>query len=243
MNGRRDTLDEPVAARSGAAEPLPISRRSLHREVNDRLRDMIVEGILAAGSRIDEKRLCEELGVSRTPLREALKVLASEGLIELRPNRGARVTRIDAETVEDLFEVVCALERFAGELAAKRASDADLARLGTMHERMVRHFENRQRARYFSLNHEIHKTIVAMAGNATLVEHHANVMVNIRRARYMAITSQERWEESVGEHAGILDALANRDGARAGRLIFQHDQKTGELVRKAVLANSEDATS
>ncbi len=146
--------DQRPPRRTGnASEHKPIKRRSLHREVVDRLRTMIVEAELAPGERISEGELCEQLGISRTPLREALKVLASEGLIDLLPNRGTRVSRITEKEIGELFEVISGIERMAGELAAEQATDKDIAKLGKLQERMELHHRNDERHDYFELNH------------------------------------------------------------------------------------------
>jgi DNA-binding GntR family transcriptional regulator len=229
----------PAADSSGAAPAeRTIQRRSLHKEVIEQLRDMIVEGELAPGEKIDEGLLCRQLGISRTPLREAIKVLASEDLIELRPNRGTRVSEITAEGVAELFEAVGGIERIAGELAAQRMTEANLERLTDLQQRMEALHDAGMRHEYFRLNQEVHNTIVALAGNSVLSTTHGNLMVRVRRARYTAILSQERWDESVREHAAILAALAARDSARAGELIFHHVAKTGAVVREAFDAGS-----
>ncbi|MBT3360188.1 MAG: GntR family transcriptional regulator [Rhodospirillales bacterium] len=209
-----------------------IRRHSLHREVIERLRDMIVEGELSPGQRIAEGKLCEEFGISRTPMREALKVLVSEGLVELRPNRGSRVAKITVEEIGELFEVVSGIERMAGELAAKRMSGKDLERLRALNERMEQYFKNGQRHEYFKLNQQVHNMIVQLAGNSVLSATHATLMVKARRARYFAIMSEDRWEESMREHGQILDAFAARDAESAGKLILKHVRKTGEVVEK-----------
>jgi DNA-binding GntR family transcriptional regulator len=223
--------DSPAVGTAPA--PRAIERRSLHKEVIERLRDMIVEGELVQGEKIDEAMLCRQLGISRTPLREAIKVLASEDLIELRPNRGTRVAPITSEGVAELFEVVAGIERIAGELAAERMTGKDLERLTKLQDRMESLHDAGKRHEYFRVNQEIHNMIVALAGNSVLVATHDNLMVRVRRARYTAILSQERWDESVREHAAILAALAARDSARAGQLIFQHVARTGEVVRES----------
>lgn len=221
---------------SRAARP-SIERRSLHRDVTDQVRDMIVKGELPAGLRVNEGALCEQFGISRTPLREALKVLASEGLVELRPNRGARITAITTNEVGELFEVISAMERMAGELAAARINERDLARLQTLHVRMGRHYEAGEREAYFRLNQQVHNAIVTLAGNSILVSTHAGLMARLRRARYMAIQSQERWDESMQEHGAILDALAAHDSARTGELIFKHVRATGETIKQLFAAD------
>lgn len=197
---------------------------------------MIVEGELPPGERVNEGALSEQFGISRTPLREALKVLASEGLVELRPNRGTRVSAITPEEVGELFEAVGGIERLAGELAAVRMTDRGMERLRALHERMERHYEAGERHEYFRLNQQIHNTIVSLAGNSVLEATHASLMVRVRRARYMAIQSPERWHESVQEHRAILHALEARDPAAAGELILNHVHRTGEVVKQFFVA-------
>lgn len=222
-------IDEPRSRRGRSAG---ITRpRPLHAEVVDRLRDMIVEGEIAAGERLHENNLAQTLRVSRTPLREALKLLANEGLVELLPGRGARVVRQTQEGVMELFEVISGLERFAAELAAVRMTGRDLERLKKMHERMAIHFQAGERREYFALNHQIHIFIVAAAKNATLAATHAGLMVRARWGRYTALASNERWNEAMAEHETLMEALAARDAASAGDIMFQHDRRTGETTR------------
>jgi len=206
-----------------------IRRRSLHRHVTDRLRDMIVENELVAGARIDEKALCDLFEISRTPLREALKVLAAEGLVELLPNRGARVATLTEQDIVELFEVVSGIERMAAELAVDRASDAELAELRRAHDRMVRFHATRRRSDYFRLNHRIHNMVIELSGNELLVETHAQLMAKIRRARFTAILSQERWDQSMREHEALMKALEARDKI-AGEVLRDHVLATGRVL-------------
>lgn len=218
----------------------PLRRRSLHHEVADQLREMIIENELTAGSRVDEKALSDLFGISKTPLREALKVLASEGFVDLNPNRSARITRLTAPGMEALFETIAALERFAAEFAVDRASDNEIASIRMIHDRMVRHHQEGRRADYFKLNHRIHCDVVALAQNEILADTHDGLIVRAKRARFMAITSSERWNEAVEEHTELIEALEARDGLRAGDVLFQHVLKTGETVRQFLEAQSDD---
>lgn len=211
--------------------------RPLHEEVVDRLRDMIVEGEIDPGARLQEIDLGQALGVSRTPIREALKLLATEGLVELLPGRGARVSRQTPEAVMELFEVISGLERLAAELAAVRMTARDLERMQKLHDRMAAHFAAGERHDYFQINHQIHLSIVAAAKNATLAATHAALMVRARWGRYTALASGERWAEAMAEHNALMTAFAARDAARAGAILFLHDQKTGETTR-AVLEDT-----
>ena len=201
-----------------------IARVSLHDETVSRLRALITDGALRPGSRIDERALCERFGISRTPLREALKVLASEGLVELLPHRGARVTRLSAPELRDAFEIVAALEALAGELACRRITDAEIEAIAAHHARMHEHFRRGELAEYFACNQAIHEAINRAAGNAQLTEMYALISNRVRRARYMANHSPERWANAMREHVEILDALRRRDGTTCGALLREHLQ-------------------
>jgi DNA-binding GntR family transcriptional regulator len=211
----------------------PINRaRPLHEEVVDRLRDMIIEGEIAVGDRLHETALSEVLNVSRTPLREAVKLLATEGLVELLPGRGARVAALSPDDVQELFEVISGLERLAAELAAVRMTARDLERLQRLHEKMAVHFQNGERHEYFAINHAIHEAIVTAAKNTTLSAMHSSLMAKARRGRYTALASDARWKEAMGEHEALMQALAKRDAKLAGDILFQHDRRTGETTRE-----------
>jgi DNA-binding GntR family transcriptional regulator len=206
----------------------PRRRHGVHAGVRDRIREMVVRGDLAAGERINEVWLCEALGVSRTPVREALKVLAAEGLVELLPNRGSRVRSPGEQEIRNLFAVIAALERLAAETVAAGATAAQLATLRALHDEMGQRFAQRDRERYFELNHQIHESIIALAGNAELSRTHADLMTRARRPRFIAITSEARWEESVKEHELVMSALELRDARYAGEILARHVLKTGE---------------
>lgn len=223
--------DEPRAADLLRRRRRAIRRpRPLHEEVVDRLRDMIVEGDIATGARLHEVSLAETLNVSRTPLREALKLLASEGLVELLPGRGARVAALSPEMVAELFEVISGIERQAAELAATRITPRDYEKLRRLHEQMGAHHAAGERHDYFRLNHEIHVALVAAAKNGILQATHAALLAKARRGRYAALGSEERWSEAFAEHEALMAALADRDAERAGRIIQQHVRRTGEVV-------------
>lgn len=225
------------ARRSVPKRPLGIPRpRPLHEEVVDRLRDMIVEGELAAGARLHELDLAEALKVSRTPIREAVKLLATEGLVDLIPGRGARVAVLSGEMLQELLEVIAGIERHAAELAAERMSARDFDRLARLHQRMRAHHQAGERRHYFRLNHEIHLGVVAAARNAILATTHASLIAKARRGRHAALESQERWFEAMAEHELLMVALAERDGRRAGEILFQHDLRTAAVLRALLQA-------
>lgn len=201
---------------------LRLERRSLHDALLEPLREMIVEGELEPGARIAEPDLCARFGVSRTPLREALKVLASEGLVELLPNRGAVVSRLRPDELAEVFPVIAALEALAGEYACEKASDAQIARIEGLHEAMLARHAAGDLPDYFRLNQQIHDAILAASGNATLAATHRALSLRIRRARYAANLSRARWDKAMDEHAGMLAALKARDGARLAALMRDH---------------------
>jgi len=203
-------------------EPTPIVRRPLHEEAADRLRDLIVQGRLAAGARLNERLLTAELGVSRTPLREAFKVLATEGLVELLPNRGAIVSQMDPVRLSESLAVMGALEALAGELACRSASDAQINEIRALHYEMLAYHARGDLAGYFKFNQAIHLKIVKYSGNAVLYNIYRQMNGNVRRARYMANLSKERWDAAVREHDDILAALAARDVKRIKALLSDH---------------------
>ena len=211
-----------------------IKRQSLHDTVTSRLREMIVDGIYPPGSRLPERVLCETFGISRTPLREALKVLASEGLLELAPNRGARVADLTAADVDELFPVMGALEALAGELACAFITETELAEIRALHYQMVLHHKRGERSAYFELNQQIHENIQKAARNPTLIASYNNLSGRIRRARYTANISTHRWAQAVNEHKEILEALDTRDGARLAEILKRHLRNKCETVKTAL---------
>ena len=208
----------------GSMAPLeiPPARRPLHEEAVDRLRDLIVRGELAPGARLNERVLTARLGVSRTPLREAIKLLATEGLVELMPNRGAVVAPIDPTRIAETFAVMGALESLAGELVCTRASDERIAEIRALHYEMLAMHARGDLDGYFRYNQAIHLRLVEASGNAVLAQTYRQLNANVRRVRYMANLSPERWDAAVAEHEAILAALGARDAARLKRLLRDH---------------------
>lgn len=200
--------------------PAPLT---LHADLLWQLRDHIVEGHIDPGARIPERELCERYGVSRTPLREALKVLAAEGLIELLPNRGARVRQFTESDVRNLFEVLSGLDFVAGRLACERISDDAITAIERMHLDMYTHYLRRELAEYFKLNQRIHQTIVDAAANPLLSANYANLNAIVRRLRFAAnLANGDRLADAMREHEAIIDALRRRAGAELGLLMFEH---------------------
>jgi len=227
-------MDTPSAAGSTAPHSIdppvhPIARSSLHDEVTNRIRDMIVEGRLAAGSGIAEMELAGLLGVSRTPLREALKVLAAEGLVELLPGRGAVVKVVTAKDAQDMLALIALLEEQAGR-AACNASDEDIAAIVALHERMRGHFNRRERLEYFRLNQDIHNAIVHAAGNPTLAMLHGILRTRMRRLRYVGNEAPGDWSAAMAEHETFINALKARDADTLARALREHLENTWPRV-------------
>jgi DNA-binding GntR family transcriptional regulator len=219
---------------TGVADGMRIEKAPLHDQVATRIRDMIVEGVLAPGSRIDEAALVERLGVSRTPFREALRTLAAEGLVEIRPTRGSIVRKLSREDVRAMLEVLAQLERLAAELACLRASDAEIAGILDMHRQMLGHYERRDRMPYFKLNQGIHKAVVEAAGNPVLREMHGKLHAHLKRIRFIGNETPDFWAAAVAEHEEMARALEHRDGAALGEIAARHIMNTWQRVVDAV---------
>ncbi|RYC30368.1 GntR family transcriptional regulator [Lichenibacterium minor] len=212
----------------------PMQRRSLHDDLVERLRDMIIAGTLPPGTRVHEGQIGAALGVSRTPLREALKFLASEGLIELQPGRGAVVRRLTSRDVEGMLDVLVALEDLAARLACRGASDAGIARIRALHDAMMGFYTARDRLEYYKLNQAIHSGLVALADNACLAETHAGIQMRLKRIRFIGNEEQSKWDSAVTEHAEMIVALEARDEHRLAAIVRLHLHRTWERVRDSV---------
>lgn len=217
-----------------AGSETPKQERPRYDDVVSGIRDMIIEGELTPGPRISERALCDRFGVSRTPLREALKVLASEGLVELTPNRGARVIPLTEQDAEDMFEVMGTLEGLAGELATQQITDEQIAELKALHYQMALHHARRELMPYFRLNQEIHRKIFEIGRNKTLISVYRGLAGRIRRPRYLANISPARWAEALKEHEAILAALEARNGQALGGILKDHLRKTCDVVKQAL---------
>ena len=234
MARRPESLPATAPVFTTAAQVVPIRRASLHDEVVSRVRDMIVEGQLSFGTRIHEGRLCEQLGISRTPLREALKVLATEGLVDLSPNRGAIVREVTPKDMRDMLRVLGQLEALAGELACVNASDKDIAYIHEMHKRMMGHYAARNRMEYFKLNQAIHSAFVRLADNPTLLAMHENLQARIKRVRYVGNDRDTQWHDAVDDHEKMIAALLVRDGPALGRVLRFHLERSWDRVRNVL---------
>lgn len=206
-----------------AAQP---SHAGLVEKVANYLREHIVMDHFQPGQRLPERKLALELQVSRTPMREALKILAAEGLVVISPNRGAVVADVSPADMKEKAYVLSVLEQAAAEITCATASDDDIADLQALHYEMKASFLRRDRQNYFRINQDIHNRIVALSGNTTLIDMHANLSRQLYRVRYLSNQKNEKWATAMEEHEAILAALEARDGKRVGQELRNHLGKT-----------------
>ena len=187
-----------------------------------RLRQRIVEGHLSPGAKLNERELSELLQVSRTPLREAIKMLAAEGLVELLPNRGAVVAQMSEQDVVDTFEVIANLEGQSGELAAQRITDAQLSEIRALHYEMLAAFTRRDLPTYYRLNALIHSQLNAAAANRVLTQTWTNVNARLQALRFRSNFDEAKWKRAMKEHERMIELLAARDSAGLRELMITH---------------------
>ena len=200
----------------------PIHKRTLHDEVLPRVRDMIIEGVLEAGARINETELGLRLGVSRTPLREAIKTLASEGLIELVRSKGAVVRRFTRADVANMLETIKLFEMAAAKAACVNATDAEIKALVKVHKAMVQEYRKRDRLSYYKLNQDIHTELVRLGGNPVIGDLHGLIQARLKRIRYLGNQEPAKWAASVAEHEEMIKALTERNGSALAEVMGRH---------------------
>lgn len=221
--------------RGRPAKLLLSKREPLAHQAAAHLRGLIIRGEIPAGSHIPERELSERIKISRTPLREALKLLERDGLIEISQNRGARVMSFTVEEAREIFEVIAGLEGLAAQLAAQRITPGEMETLEALHAEMMLFYEIRDKDPYFDLNSRIHDLIVELSGNNILRATHAGLMLRARRGRYMAIMKPERWSESVAEHEDLMAAFRRKDDEAARQIWQKHLNHTGATVCAVLL--------
>jgi DNA-binding GntR family transcriptional regulator len=205
-----------------SADVIAIPRAALHEQVAQRLRQMLVENRIAPGAKLNERELCEVLSVSRTPLREAIKMLAAEGLVELVPNRGAIALALTETDVVNTFEVMAGLEAQSGELAARRVTDEELAEIRALHYEMMAAYTRRDLSGYYALNARIHRAINAAAKNPVLTATYNQVNARLQALRFRSNQDGAKWKRAVGEHDKMIEALSARDPAAMREVLLTH---------------------
>lgn len=221
-----------------------ISRVPLHEQVAGEIRHMIVSGDLPPGEKIRVSELAADLDVSLTPMREALKILDKDGLVELMTNRGARVSEISVEGTRSLFEVISRLEALAAELAARRITEAEMEELEDLHARMRERHEAGDLPAYFDLNRQIHDRVVAAAKNPDLARVRTSLAFHVERARFLSVATDAHRERSMQDHDRLMAALRQRDADAAHDVWEEHLERAGnETCRLVALWKKEAETT
>jgi len=212
------------------AEVISIPRQILHQEVATRLRQRIVEGHIAPGAKLNERELSAALEVSRTPLREAIKMLAAEGLVELLPNRGAVAAQLNRQDVVDTFEVIAGLEGQSGELAAQRITAPELAEIRALHYEMLAAHTRRDLSTYYRLNARIHECINVAARNPVLTHTYRTVNARLQALRFRSNFDERKWKRAVQEHEEMVARLAAHDALGLRALLVTHLEHKRDAV-------------
>jgi len=226
-----------------SADVISIPRAALHEQVAQRLRQMLVEGRIAPGAKLNERELSEVLHVSRTPLREAIKRLAAEGLVELLPNRGAVSVTLSEADVLNTFEVMAGLEAMSGELAAQRITDEELAEIKALHFEMLAAYTRADLSAYYGLNAQIHRAINAAAKNPVLTATYNQVNARLQALRFRSNQDGAKWKRAVKEHEKMIEALSAHDADALRAVMLTHlDNKRDVVIdqlRRAAATGSE----
>ena len=209
---------------------LPIARLTLPEAAAERLRTLIIEGVLAPGTKLNERELCERLGVSRTPLREAFRMLAGDGLLVQLPNRGAQVVALSADDARHAFDVMASLEGLAGELAAARVTDADIADLRVLQAEMEAAHARHDLPAYYRVNRAIHDRLNAVAANPVLAHACRTLNTRLHALRFRSNLNVAKWNQAVAEHRDMIATLAARDGTALRDLLIRHLQAKKQAV-------------
>jgi DNA-binding GntR family transcriptional regulator len=207
-----------------------VTRDTLQQRVAERLRELLTEGSIAPGDKLNERLLCERLGVSRTPLREAIRLLAAEGLVTLDPGRGATAPTLSAAEVAQTFDLIGELEGIAGEWAARHITDSELAELRALQFEMQAAFERRDLAAYYRINARVHERIHAAARNPVLAATWQQLNARLHAWRSRSNQDDAKWAQALAEHAQILAALQARDGAALRGLLREHLRRKRDAV-------------
>ena len=206
-------------------------QNSLHQEVASTLREEIFAGVLTPGSFLDEVALCERLEISRTPLREALKVLTAEGLLRHEPRRGCFVNEVTEQDLDDIFPVIALLEGRCAFEAARNATDADLVELTTLHERLNGHARAGRINDYYETNFAIHEAIITLANNRWLAQSIADLRKILKLARLQQLHAPGRLTQSLSEHMTVFAALRSHDSEGADAAMRTHITRQREALR------------
>lgn len=207
-------------------------QNSMHDDVAASLRDRIFSGALAPGTFLDEVSLSQDLSISRTPLREALKVLTAEGLVRHEPRRGCFVNQVSEQDLDEIFPVIALLEGRCAFEAARNANEADFAALETLHKRLAAHAKARRIQDYYATNYAIHEALIALANNRWLAQVIGDLRKILRLARLQSLHAAGRLDQSLQEHLAVYAALKARDSEGAEAAMKTHLTRQREALRE-----------
>ena len=193
--------------------------------------DLIFAGELPPATFLDEVRLAQEMNISRTPLREALKVLTAEGLVRHEPRRGCFVAEVTQKDLDDIFPVIALLEGRCAWEAARNASDAELEALEALHDRLARHARAKRINEYYATNYAIHEAIIMLADNRWLAHVIGDLRKILKLARLQQLHAPGRLEQSLSEHLAVFAALKARDSDGAEAAMRTHLNRQREALR------------
>ena len=212
-----------VAANPADVGGGPVSAQSLTRQIVHHVRSLIAFDVLKPGERVREQHLSEQLNVSRTPLREALQILAAEGLVVNLPNRGAVVMNPTPDEIRAMLDVYSTLEGRGAVLAAQHATATQMAHVASFADKMTEAFQAQDRITYFKANQGFHLGIIGACGNPVLIQMHYQLNMRLHRTRYLAVMQRSGdWFSASSEHGEILAAFLAREGARLSKLLTDH---------------------
>lgn len=209
-----------------------IAPTALYQEVAERLRQRIFSHELTPGTWIDEQKLAEQYGISRTPMREALKVLASEGLVTLKPRRGCYVTEISERDLDDVFPIMALLEGRCAAEAVKKAKATDIANLQAIHAELEDSASANNIDGFFEANQQFHKVIQELADNRWLLSMIQDLRKVLKLSRLHSLSLQGRLQQSLDEHRAIMAAIEARDTTKAEKLMHDHLLSGREALAK-----------
>ena len=222
------------------AEIIEITRIGLTDQVAARLRTLLVEGLISPGAKLNERVLSEQLRVSRTPLREAIKLLALEGLVDLLPNRGAVAVKLSEADVINTFEVLAGLEAMSGQLAAQRIDAQALQNIRALHYDMLASYTRRDLSAYYRINAAIHSAINAAAANPVLSSTYRGINARVQSLRFRTNQDGSKWKRAVQEHERMLEALQARDATGMAAVLVEHLNNKRDTVLALMRAGELD---
>lgn len=209
----------------------PIKKKALHEYIVDNLVDMILTGELTEGEKINEQYLCDTLGISRTPLREAMRVLGAEGLVELIPQRGHFVAKPTFDEILDMFALMSVLEGFCAREAVEKMSGEDLKKLKKLHKQLELSYENKDQKSYLDYNNQLHLFVQSLASNVILDQ----VILGLRRRmllfRYKTLNLEGRFDQSIAEHREIIKSIESGNPDQAEKMMRNHICEQAEVLK------------